>query len=57
MTNIESPDKRGRKTLPPERVYEGSQLSTDDVADLERWVIDLNSSQGGVTLKRLKERS
>jgi len=56
MTNIESPEKRGRKKLPPERVYEGSQFSTDDVADLERWVLDLNSTQGGVTLTRLKER-
>jgi len=56
MADIESPEKRGRKKRPPERVYEGSQFSTDDVADLERWVIDLNSTQGGVTLKRLKER-
>ena len=56
LTNIESPKKRGRKKLPPERVYEGSQFSTDDVADLEGWVIDMNSTQSGVTLERLKER-
>ena len=54
--DILSPQKRGRKKLDPEKVYEGKQFSTEDVASLEHWVLELNSEEGGVTLKKLAKR-
>ena len=42
--------------MAPEVVYEGNQFAPEDVADLEHWVLEMNSEEGGVTLAKLRKR-
>ena len=46
-SEIDSPQKMGKKRMVPEVVYEGNQFALEDVADLEHWVFEMTCEQGG----------
>ena len=53
---LSSPLQRGRKRLDfAKRVYEGSQLHEAHIPYLDGWIIDLNATEGGVTLAKLQD--
>jgi len=56
VSDIECRKERGRKRVSAGRVYERSQFSPNDVTDVERWALGVNSEQGAVTLKKLRKR-
>ena len=55
-SKIESLRKRGRKRTAPQYAYEDNQLAPEDAADLQYWVLEMNSEEGGVTLAKLRKR-
>lgn len=53
---IISPIKRGRKKLNAQLCYEGSALSIEHIVKLQDYVLELNESEKGVTLKKLRKK-